>query len=223
MNVFGCFDGCLYALAYSDLNDNDVSQSIDLVKISLSNGQHVWEPTNNYEIIERGHFYSADFYALYWKNVVCWQPSPVKRKDDIILLDLETLEWKYTNIEFDYISSIGADSSQTLMVSTRCNDPSKHNIYRFVVNQPDKLSNLVWLRLKRVFNARPAAYKFILSQLPTNFKQKCPFSRSRNHNLTKEIVNTEKQIEEHYRVVGENDDQFRAEKKVEIEELRSCN
>ncbi|KAI6211106.1 hypothetical protein M3Y96_00398200 [Aphelenchoides besseyi] len=89
------------------------------------------------------------------------------------------------------------------MVTTLDDDPSKYNVYRVNVNQPDKLSDLVWLRLKRIFDARPSVYKFILSLSPTNFKQECPFPQSGTCRITEEPIETEQQIRERFAVLSE--------------------
>ncbi|KAI6211211.1 hypothetical protein M3Y96_00409700 [Aphelenchoides besseyi] len=130
VKVFGFFDGFLYGLAYQNRSKTDSGRPIDLVKISLSNGQHVREPTKNYEIVKHICIRSTRFHVLCWKTIVCDYPSPIRSKDEISSLDLETLEWKRTNIEFDSICSIGGDGSQPLMVATLGNDPSKYNVYR---------------------------------------------------------------------------------------------
>ncbi|KAI6222522.1 hypothetical protein M3Y95_00902400 [Aphelenchoides besseyi] len=189
IGVFGCFDGCLYGLAYEFNYPNGIRhQTIDLVKISLSNGQLVRQPTK----IDQKPFGSP------------WALSDgFAEKGEISALDLETLEWKHTNIEFDGLHSFSGNGTQTLMISTPSTGPLKYNIYRFVVGQPDKLSTLAWLRLKRIFDARSSAYKFILSQLPANFKQKCPFPRSGNYNITTGKVETEKQTKERFTRLSE--------------------
>ncbi|KAI6231219.1 hypothetical protein M3Y95_00358200 [Aphelenchoides besseyi] len=38
--------------------------------------------------------------------------------------------------------------------------------------EPEKLSTLVWLRLKRIFDAHPSAYEFICGKIPATFKLK---------------------------------------------------
>ncbi|KAI6218094.1 hypothetical protein M3Y95_01183700 [Aphelenchoides besseyi] len=79
--------------------------------------------------------------------------------------------WKssYSSARGDYFL-VKMDTDNQLQAS-RINVPVKMKPF----GEPDKLSDLVWLRLKRIFDARPLAYEYILSQLPANFKPKCPF------------------------------------------------
>ncbi|KAI6203420.1 hypothetical protein M3Y94_00554100 [Aphelenchoides besseyi] len=95
-------------------------------------------------------------------------------KGRTVSLDLDTLEWKSGMISSNSVRPIGTDGERAL-IFTKPFDGTLSTVYRYVFNEPDKLSDLVWLRLKRIFDAQPSAYEYILSQLPDNYKPKCPF------------------------------------------------
>ncbi|KAI6213287.1 hypothetical protein M3Y94_00133000 [Aphelenchoides besseyi] len=114
------------------------------------------------------------------KLFVC-HSSPHAKKG-LLSLDLDTRKWNmnFPLNDYDYMYGIG---EQALIVATKW-DNGKFldngnflDIHRYVFNHPDKLSDLIWLQLKRIFDARPEAYELILSRLTFNFKQKCPFSQ----------------------------------------------
>ncbi|KAI6221136.1 hypothetical protein M3Y95_01008900 [Aphelenchoides besseyi] len=179
MRAVGCFDDVLYGLVYNQTaRQINRRQQIDLVKFSISSGTYVQEPTVNWQIVEYPMLLqlvlSTDKFCCVGRQVFFVDRSNNENKYKIVSLDLDTKKWQRTSFEFPrtYIC-MHNDGERTLIVTTH--DGATRSIHRFVYNQPDKLSDLVWLRLKRIFDARPSSYEFILSQLPKNFKQKCPF------------------------------------------------
>ncbi|KAI6236719.1 hypothetical protein M3Y95_00188300 [Aphelenchoides besseyi] len=177
MNSFGCFEGHLYGLVLNQPNAG-VNQppSIDLVKYSLSTGEHVQQQTANYKILDEtmvNCINRMSNFACYIGKTLFVSSLRVG-KQEIFSLDLETLEWKRTQIRLENVASISTHEKGTLLVTAYNYFSSAERVFRFVFNEPDKLSDLSWLQLKRIFDARPSAYEFILSQLPKNFKQKCP-------------------------------------------------
>ncbi|KAI6229636.1 hypothetical protein M3Y95_00551700 [Aphelenchoides besseyi] len=199
MSVFGCFDGHLYGLSYEETtNDNDVNRPIDLIDFQLPNGKpsrkrtisDVNRPTDlidsqrpkgkssrkrtiNWDVAKNNdiHYMSALTGCL---GKTLFARNERGKETEIVSLDLKTLEWKSTNIVLKDVQIIGSDEKKALVVTTRDYLSSLDAIYRFVFNEPDELSTLVWLRLKRIFDDRPEAYEFILSKIPANYKQKCP-------------------------------------------------
>ncbi|KAI6229651.1 hypothetical protein M3Y95_00553300 [Aphelenchoides besseyi] len=202
MSVFGCFDGHLYGLSYDETtNNNDVNRPIDLIDFRLPNGKpsrkrtinDVNRPTDlidfqlpnrkptrtrtiNWDVaknvsLERINRYSG-YACLIGKTL--FARNECGEETEIVSLDLETLKWNSTDILLKNITKIRSDEKKALIVTTRAPLAPLHTIYRFVFNEPDELSTLVWLRLKRIFDDRPEAYEFILSKIPANYKQKCP-------------------------------------------------
>ncbi|KAI6203492.1 hypothetical protein M3Y94_00563300 [Aphelenchoides besseyi] len=184
MKAFGCFNGFLYGLTVDiSVNPGDVNSPspTHLVGVSLANGEHFRALTSNYEIV-KGLSLSSSLglprrMCLIGKTLFVYKNSRQNEEARTVSLNLETLEWKNTMISLDSVQPIGSDGKRTLILTTVPNSTSL-TVYRYVFNEPDKLSDLVWLRLKRIFDARPLAYEYILSQLPANFKPKCPFPQS---------------------------------------------
>ncbi|KAI6235814.1 hypothetical protein M3Y95_00091300 [Aphelenchoides besseyi] len=178
-NYFGCFDGFLYSIAYKNGYDSQKmkAQPIDLVKVSISSGEQVRERTFNWKVIkEYGFMRSIEsaFYTCCVGQKLFLNYSSPHAKEGLLSLDLDTRKWKLNFALNDY-ECMYSNGDQALIVARYQEYYDCSDIYRYVFNHPDKLSDLVWLRLKRIFDARPEAYEFILSQLPSNFKQKCPF------------------------------------------------
>ncbi|KAI6179253.1 hypothetical protein M3Y98_00590500 [Aphelenchoides besseyi] len=203
MKAVACFDGFLYGLYYDRNSDNDSGRSLDLVKFSISTGKSVREKTTNQAIVSSP--FHVSIISLNSNNpILCCSLMHVDSqlicvasegpffyrsyfeqsgKCKIISLDLDTKEWKQAAFDFTHsVRSISSDGERMLVVWTKSDYADEFNVYRLVFNrnifsQPDKLCDLAWLRLKRIFDALPSSYDFILSQLPANFKQKCPISQ----------------------------------------------
>ncbi|KAI6231033.1 hypothetical protein M3Y95_00338800 [Aphelenchoides besseyi] len=94
-----------------------------------------------------------------------------KWKTRIHTLDLESLEWRRTTIELnDAVQTLHNDGENRLIVVLQ-ND----KVYRFSFTRSEKLSDIVWLKLRRIFDTNSSAYDYIISQLPKNFKPQCGF------------------------------------------------
>ncbi|KAI6229602.1 hypothetical protein M3Y95_00548100 [Aphelenchoides besseyi] len=175
MDPFGCFDGFLCGLAESQTNhNNDVNQqtSIDLIKYSISNDTHTREKTNS-DIMDENMVHHSKYTEL--KCCVGRMLFMYLRCDDknhILSLDINTLKWSTINLPLKTVRSMGSDGLRVLIFSTY-GSTYGNSIYRYVFNEPDKLYDLAWLQLKRIFDAQPSAYEAILSKLPATFKSKC--------------------------------------------------
>ncbi|KAI6196048.1 hypothetical protein M3Y94_01062400 [Aphelenchoides besseyi] len=177
MGVFECFDGHLYGLSHEETtNNNDANRPTDLLDFQLPNGKPTRTRTINWDVAKNVSLNSIDYLPAFTCCIgkTLFARNERKQETEIVTLDLETLKWKNTNILLKNAQRIGSDEKKALIVTRRAPLAQSDAIYRFVFNEPDKLSTLVWLRLKRIFDDRPEAYKFVLSKIPTNYEQKCP-------------------------------------------------
>ncbi|KAI6235568.1 hypothetical protein M3Y95_00065300 [Aphelenchoides besseyi] len=184
MIAFGYFDGFFCGIVFEQTGRYmEQTKSIDLVKYSISTGERTQEQTINWEIIEFSHSdisrrFSPDMCRV-GRTLFVLDFSKKENEFKIISFDLDSLEWQRSSFPGgNKVHSLLSDGERTLLCCTSHFNEHMRSYNRFVLNEPDKLSNLVWLRLKRIFDARPTSYEFILSQLPTNFKPKCPFQPS---------------------------------------------
>ncbi|KAI6204299.1 hypothetical protein M3Y94_00657400 [Aphelenchoides besseyi] len=178
MRAIGCLDGYIYGLVKVGLTENsDVEPSLNLIRLSTLTGEQIEKKTIGWELFyEPGtHFYNHTFCCV-GKTLFNFVHCIREKKSQILSLDLDNLEWKKTAMVFDgYVQSLHTDGDRTLVVSVADTTNSTNRVYRFVFNEPDRLYDLVWLRLKRIFDVQPEAYNFIFSQLPSRFKPISPF------------------------------------------------
>ncbi|KAI6178844.1 hypothetical protein M3Y98_00545600 [Aphelenchoides besseyi] len=179
MKTFACCDGFLYGLVE---NNDDDNRPIELVRFSLHNGEHVHRRTIDWQVIDSEFMaYSMDNpnrSCVIGRTLFVVSFCEKESKNKIYSLDLDKLEWKETKIasENPIFEIGGSDGIRTLIVFTE-HDMLTENVERFVFNEPDKLSDLAWMQLARIFDAKPSAYNFILSQMPATLKQKCLFPK----------------------------------------------
>ncbi|KAI6231196.1 hypothetical protein M3Y95_00355900 [Aphelenchoides besseyi] len=164
-------------LSFDFSNAKDVEPSLNLIRLSTLTGEQIEKKTIGWELFyEPGtHFYNHTFCCV-GKTLFNFVHCIREKKSQILSLDLDNLEWKKTAMVFDgYVQSLHTDGDRTLVVSVADTTNSTNRVYRFVFNEPDRLYDLVWLRLKRIFDVQPEAYNFIFSQLPSRFKPISPF------------------------------------------------
>ncbi|KAI6208273.1 hypothetical protein M3Y96_00097700 [Aphelenchoides besseyi] len=178
MRPFGCFNGVLYGLVDSVVGTTggEELKVFDLAKLSLSNGEYVQKSTSNFELLKLPNH----FYPFKIPNNMCCVGNKLfvyntcLQENKMLSLDLVTLKWKSEMIPAKSVQLLGTDGKRSLIVFGGGN-LIKPNVCRHVVNQPDKLIDLAWFQLKRIFDDRPSSYEFIARQLPYTFKRKNPF------------------------------------------------
>ncbi|KAI6211229.1 hypothetical protein M3Y96_00411700 [Aphelenchoides besseyi] len=121
MKEFGLFDGHMYG--FFNRNDTNVVDLSNVVKISVQDGAQELLPTKNSTMLFK----------------------------DGCELDLKSLEWEKTELEVDgKTQTLKSDGKRTLIVVTReMGYGLKSLLYRFIVEQPDSLWNLVSMAVKR--------------------------------------------------------------------------
>ncbi|KAI6215651.1 hypothetical protein M3Y94_00409900 [Aphelenchoides besseyi] len=149
---------------------------IELSKRSLETGELSSYPTINWKahhhlVFTLGCRVGKQFFG--YRNDYARTP-----KSKIVSLNLDTLEWKDTEIELHgHVQRMTTDGDHTLIIFTNEYDGYDY-YYRFVVNKPYSLSNYVWHNLQSIVNSRPDVYDFICSKLPTKIRPPRPIKHS---------------------------------------------
>ncbi|KAI6229665.1 hypothetical protein M3Y95_00554800 [Aphelenchoides besseyi] len=166
---FGLFDGHIYG--FLDKTDTIVPDLSKIVKVSVESGEQELLPTTNSAMLfEDGYDAVGKMICVGWKVYVSTR-SGWEDKSRLVTLNLESLEWSKTELEFDgWIQWLTSDGKRALIVGL------ESACYRFIVEQPDSLWNLVSMAIKQQSDSNPRYREYILSKLPTNSKFRCPFS-----------------------------------------------
>ncbi|KAI6204021.1 hypothetical protein M3Y94_00624200 [Aphelenchoides besseyi] len=177
---FAYEDGVCYNLSFFLNHTIDLPEvpvmHVELERINVLTGKKTIKPTKNWE--EMVDLMNLDVINPFTTVAVgkrLFKSVALKSKDknSIFMLDTDSLEWrKMISFNRRHISYT-SDGTKTLIARVRSN-PESANIFKFYrfVFEPEKLSTLVWLRLKRIFDARPSAYEFILSKVPATLHLK---------------------------------------------------
>ncbi|KAI6210428.1 hypothetical protein M3Y96_00327000 [Aphelenchoides besseyi] len=176
MKLIGVFDGCLYGLL---LGGQFNQLSVELKTVSLENQAKIKKPTTNLHVLNNS---LLDHYAHYMvacigRTAFIAAHDSVEKKTRMCALDLSTLRWERTSLELaDHVRLLHNNNNQTLIMCEKKELHSTEGSFHRFVYEPDRLTDCVWLRLKCIFDSVPGSYDYILSQLPSNFKPRCPFS-----------------------------------------------
>ncbi|KAI6204191.1 hypothetical protein M3Y94_00644000 [Aphelenchoides besseyi] len=174
MKLIGVFDGCLYGLLF---NNRCNHMPLKLKAVSLETGEQIEKLTINWDILNVSlmNYYSEYVAACIGRKAVIAAYNSHKKKTRICELDLKTLKWERTSVELaGHVFLLHNNKNQTLIMCEKYVHSTEGNFYRFVY-EPDRLSDCAWLQLKRIFDSVPGSHDYILSQLPSNFKPRCPF------------------------------------------------
>ncbi|KAI6223914.1 hypothetical protein M3Y95_00827200 [Aphelenchoides besseyi] len=172
----GLIDDSIYGLLVN--KNSDTRLSIDLVTTSISTGELSKSETKNCNLLFEDEFEYQSTIHIIGNKLFAYSFQRQNNKSRIFFLDTTTLEWKRTNRVFNgRVTSVQNDDKRTLIFCVEnFNFRYPSRVYRFVFSEPDTLATLTWLRLKRIFDFQPMAYDYIIGQLPSNFKQKSPFT-----------------------------------------------
>ncbi|KAI6204306.1 hypothetical protein M3Y94_00658400 [Aphelenchoides besseyi] len=173
-NVFACIDGYFYGLMEQRSEGKLIG--IDLIRTNPLTNEQFQQPTSNWEVMDditEGHLTVTYETFLVGKRVFKDVYLESENKTFIFSLDVDSLEWKKTVTLKGRISERMSNGTRTLIVRMfpHPEDSLVSELHRFVF-EPEKLSTLVWLRLKRIFDAHPSAYEFICGKIPATFKLK---------------------------------------------------
>ncbi|KAI6197847.1 hypothetical protein M3Y94_01274000 [Aphelenchoides besseyi] len=176
MQVIGLFDDFICGFKYKRNGIRFDLKSV--VKVSISTSEVTEQSIENTEILFN------DNCTLFDYNMVClgsilflYGYYSSTNKSRIFLLDLNTLEWTYSGLDFNgRIHVLRTDGEKTLIVSTYTDVDGLNSFYRFAIRQPDSLADLTCLAIKRRADRDASFYTYILSKLPKTSRFRCPFS-----------------------------------------------
>ncbi|KAI6229669.1 hypothetical protein M3Y95_00555200 [Aphelenchoides besseyi] len=145
---FGLFDGHIYG--FLDKTDTIVPDLSKIVKVSVESGEQELLPTTNSAMLfEDGYDAVGKMICVGWKVYVSTR-SGWEDKSRLVTLNLESLEWSKTELEFDgWIQWLTSDGKRALIVGL------ESACYRFIVEQPDSLWNLVSMAIKQQSDSNP--------------------------------------------------------------------
>ncbi|KAI6215807.1 hypothetical protein M3Y94_00428300 [Aphelenchoides besseyi] len=173
VNVVAVDGQFAYNLDWQPIDDETQQngQYVELSKRSLETGELSSYPTINWKAkdvaFESGCRVGNQFFGCIDGDT--WPP-----KSQIVLLNLDTLEWMETGIELNGgVYQMATDGEHTLIIEMLPKDRYEY-YYRFVVNKPDSLSTCIWRNLQSIVHSRPDVYDFIRSKLPTNLSSPRP-------------------------------------------------
>ncbi|KAI6204180.1 hypothetical protein M3Y94_00642700 [Aphelenchoides besseyi] len=148
MKLFGFFDGYFYGLDQIDQMEADRTRkinSVNLIKYSAETDEQTQMATKNWEILlEDGY----DFHVCYQihcigRTLFVHNSSREQKKTRIFSMDLNSLEWKRTNVEVDGMFRLMmSDGKETLFVGAH---EGRHfptfDVHRFDVKESVKMCN----------------------------------------------------------------------------------
>ncbi|KAI6204655.1 hypothetical protein M3Y94_00701300 [Aphelenchoides besseyi] len=91
----------------------------------------------------------------------------------IFSFDLEILEWRRANLEFNCEDlDLHSDGMNTLIVTAKYK-AEEYTVYRYKINQPDSLLDCAWIAIKRRSEFDRQVLDYAESKLPKNSRQRC--------------------------------------------------